>query len=166
MIRKCNTLAAPDPDEIEKAIEKAKRVNKFDYQLSTIEPKSTETIVMYYNMKEISCIEIDSMTKKLMHNFPNNTVIALPDKLSLECCNKEKIEKIINSLSKIINQSDTTYTENDKGSRMVFSIEFNPEDNREYIDKVIELQDTITEVIEDKLGHTLGFSTANPLNFD
>lgn len=49
-----------------------------------------------------------------------------------------------------------------KGVKLSFSINFNEEDKRNYISKVSEIQDKITEMI-DKLNHNLIIGTGEPI---
>ena len=48
------------------------------------------------------------------------------------------------------------------GVELEFSIRFNQNDNREYLDKVIELQDKIADSIEE-LGHNFIIGTGKPI---
>ena len=48
------------------------------------------------------------------------------------------------------------------GTELEFSIRFNQNDDRGYLDKVIELQDEITDLIEE-LGHNFIIGTGKPI---
>ena len=48
------------------------------------------------------------------------------------------------------------------GIELEFSIRFNQNDDRGYLDKVIELQDGITDLIEE-LGHNFIIGTGKPI---
>lgn len=48
------------------------------------------------------------------------------------------------------------------GVELEFSIRFNQNDNRKYLDKVIELQDKIADSIEE-LGHNFIIGTGKPI---
>ena len=48
------------------------------------------------------------------------------------------------------------------GIELEFSIRFNQNDDRGYLDKVIELQDEITDLIEE-LGHNFIIGTGKPI---
>lgn len=57
---------------------------------------------------------------------------------------------------------DKIKDEDISGVELQFSIRFNPNDNREYLHKVTELQDKITDSIEE-LGHNFVIGTGKPI---
>ena len=64
----------------------------------------TEAIILFYKFEEINVKSICNMVKHLSNKFPKNTVIALPDNVSLESCSKDVLENIISQISEIIEE--------------------------------------------------------------
>lgn len=50
-----------------------------------------------------------------------------------------------------------------KGVKLTFSIEFNKKDKGTYIDKVLEIQDKLSQIIEEELKHDVIIGLAEPI---
>ena len=64
----------------------------------------TEAITLYYNFDTIDVVTATNAVDLLKERFPENTIIALPDKVSLESCSKDVLENIISMISVVIEQ--------------------------------------------------------------
>lgn len=62
----------------------------------------TEAITLFYNFDDMDIEIVCNMVERLAEKFPENAVIALPDKVSLESCSKDVLENIISMISEII----------------------------------------------------------------
>ena len=71
-------------------------------RIETIKPHPTEAIALFYDMDNMNVSTISNTVKYLSKKFPENTVIAIPDKNSLESCSKDVLENIISMISEII----------------------------------------------------------------
>lgn len=71
-------------------------------RIEKIEPHPTEAIVLFYNPNDINLAGVSSIWKALSNKFSENTVIALPDNMSLGSCSKDVLENIISQISEII----------------------------------------------------------------
>ena len=56
------------------------------------------------NFDDVGAKSIRDIVEHLSKKFPTNTVIALPDKVSLESCSKDVLENIISMIAEIIDQ--------------------------------------------------------------
>lgn len=77
-------------------------MNEVFTRIEKLKPHPTEAITLFYKFEEIDVETICNMVKHLSNKFPENTVIALPDKVSLESCSKDVLENIISMISEII----------------------------------------------------------------
>lgn len=73
-------------------------------RIEKLKPHSTEAITLFYNFDDIDVETVCNMVKHLSDKFPTNTVIALPDKISLESCSKDVLENIISMIAEIIEE--------------------------------------------------------------
>ena len=71
-----------------------------NFKLETMEPH--ETIVLYYNFEKIDLYELQKMCREIEHKFPNNTVVCVPDRISLEMWSKDELENYMSMISEII----------------------------------------------------------------
>lgn len=71
-------------------------------RIETLKPHPTEAITLFYDMDNMDVIIVSNVVKHLSKKFPENTVIAIPDKNSLESCSKDVLENIISMISEII----------------------------------------------------------------
>ena len=75
--------------------------DKFD--IKTIDPHPTEAIVLFFNVDEIDSIEtVCNKVKELEEKFPTNTIMALPDHMSLQSLSKDVLENYISMISEAI----------------------------------------------------------------
>lgn len=77
-------------------------MDKLFTRIEKLEPHPTEAITLFYNFDDIDVETVHNMIKHLSEKFPKNTVIALPDKVSLESCSKDVLENIISMIAEII----------------------------------------------------------------
>lgn len=77
-------------------------MNEIITKIEKLDPHPTEAITLFYNFEEIDVETICNMANHLQNKFPTNTVIALPDKVSLESCSKDVLENIISMIAEII----------------------------------------------------------------
>ena len=71
-------------------------------RIEKLKPHPTEAITLFYNFDDVTVEDVSNMVKQLSDKFPQNTVIAIPDKNSLESCSKDVLENIISMISEII----------------------------------------------------------------
>ena len=67
-----------------------------------LDSSPTEAITLFYDMDNMDVVTVSNAVKHLSKKFPQNTVIAIPDKNSLESCSKDVLENIISMISEII----------------------------------------------------------------
>lgn len=73
-------------------------------RIEKLKPHSTEAVTLFYNFDTIDIATVATVVDLLKEKFPENTVIALPDKVSLESCSKDVLENIISMIAEIIEQ--------------------------------------------------------------
>ena len=80
----------------------------FEYGLLSnvkkLNPYSTEAITLFYDREDMDELDVSDTVYLLQREFPNNKVIALPNKESLESCSKDVLENIISMISEIIEE--------------------------------------------------------------
>ena len=70
------------------------------FELESFEIKPEEVIVLHF--EELRCAEMKYIKDVVENKFPNNLVICLPSKVSLERCNKSTLKKYLsNIISKV-----------------------------------------------------------------
>ena len=74
-------------------------MNELITRVEKLEPHPTEAITLFWNFDNMYLEMIDNLVKYLSNKFPENTVIAIPDKASLESCSKDVLENIISMIS-------------------------------------------------------------------
>lgn len=79
-------------------------LNNFVTKLETIEPHPTEAIVLYFNFDDVDSYIINSICEYVQKKFPNNTIICVPDKVSLESWSKDALENYMSMISEIIEE--------------------------------------------------------------
>ncbi len=79
-------------------------LNNIVTKLETIEPHPTEAIVLYFNFDDIAFVDLNVLYEITKKNFPNNTVVCVPDKVSLESWSKDVLENYISMISEIIEE--------------------------------------------------------------
>ena len=78
--------------------------NGLNSKIKTIDLHPTEAIVLSFNSYDYSTCTIQDIFESVKNEFPKNTIIALPDKISLESCSKDVLENIISMISVIIEE--------------------------------------------------------------
>ena len=78
--------------------------NGLNSKIKTINLHPTEAIVLSFNSDDYSTCIIQDIFESVKNEFPKNTIIALPDKISLESCSKDVLENIISMISVIIEE--------------------------------------------------------------
>lgn len=71
--------------------------------ISKLQPKPTEAIVMSLNTQHIDQDKANELFNSIQSVFSENVVIAIPDYISLRSCSKDTLEKIMSMLSATIN---------------------------------------------------------------
>lgn len=77
---------------------------EFVTKIETLDPLPSEAIVLYFNFDDIGLDEINSVLTVTQSKFPDNTIICLPDKVSLESWSKDELENYISMISEIIEE--------------------------------------------------------------
>lgn len=77
-------------------------MNESIMNIATINPKPTDTIVLRFNIKEISVDELNLFCNQVKNSFPENTVLALPDSLRLEVASQELWEDYIRMIDEVV----------------------------------------------------------------
>ena len=72
--------------------------------INKIDLHPTEAVVLTFNFNDYSLDFIESVCDLVAEKLPNSSVIAVPDKTSLESCSKDVLENIISMISKIIEE--------------------------------------------------------------
>lgn len=85
-------------------INKIEGMNFDNYKIYMLKPHPTEAIVVDYAMEEVDFETVRRIVDSVKEQFPNNVVIALPDKTSLESCSKDVLENIISMISEVIDE--------------------------------------------------------------
>ena len=71
-------------------------------KVEKLEPHPTEAITLFYDFNVFDRNAISDTVDHLSELFPENTIIALPDNMSLENCSKDVLENIISMITMII----------------------------------------------------------------
>ena len=78
--------------------------NGLNSKIKTIDLHPTEAIVLSFNFDDYSPYDIQNIFESVKNELPKNTIIAIPDKISLESCSKDVLENIISMISVIIEE--------------------------------------------------------------
>lgn len=73
-------------------------------RIEKLKPHPTEVITLFYNFDDVNIESLCDIVEYLSKKFTANTVVALPDKVSLESCSKDVLENIISMITVIIEQ--------------------------------------------------------------
>lgn len=79
-------------------------INNIVKRIEKLEPHPTEAIVIGFNFNDIKVDDMKNLFDIIQSKFPNNTVIAVPDYVSLSSCSKDVLENIISMISEIIDR--------------------------------------------------------------
>ena len=71
-------------------------------RIEKLKPHPTEAITLFYSFDDVGAKSVSDIVEYLSKKFTTNTVIALPDKVSLESCSKDVLENIISMIAEII----------------------------------------------------------------
>lgn len=71
-------------------------------RIEKLKPHPTEAITLFYSFDDVDAKSVSDIVEHLSKKFTTNTVIALPDKVSLESCSKDVLENIISMIAEII----------------------------------------------------------------
>ena len=77
-------------------------MNDIITKIETLEPHPTEAIVVSFNFNDVNVENAKRLFDEIKDKFPNNTVVAIPDFISLKSCSKDVLENIISMISEII----------------------------------------------------------------
>ena len=69
--------------------------------IKLIDPHPTEAIVIIFD-ENTTLEEVEICFKECTKKFPENCIIAIPDKIALESCSKDVLENYISMISEII----------------------------------------------------------------
>lgn len=70
--------------------------------INKIDLHPTEAVVLKFNFDDYPLDLIESVFNLVAEKLPNSSVVAVPDKTSLESCSKDVLENIISMISEII----------------------------------------------------------------
>lgn len=73
-------------------------------RIEKLEPHPTEAIVVSFNFDDIELNHMEHLFNVIKSNFPDNTVVAIPDYISLQSCSKDVLENIISMIAEIIEE--------------------------------------------------------------
>ena len=71
-------------------------------RIEKLKPHPTEAIILGFNFNDTNVRTMNVVFNYVKSQFPNNTVVAIPDYISLESCSKDVLENIISAISVII----------------------------------------------------------------
>lgn len=73
-------------------------------KIEKLKPHPTEAIVVGFNFNDTDAYTMKDVFDHIKSQFPNNTVVAIPDYVSLESCSKDVLENYISMISEIIEE--------------------------------------------------------------
>ena len=79
-------------------------INNIIKRIEKLEPHPTEAIVIGFSFNDIKVDDMKNLFEIIQSKFPNNTIIAIPDYVSLSSCSKDVLENIISMISEIIDE--------------------------------------------------------------
>lgn len=77
-------------------------INNIVKRIEKLEPHPIEAIVIGFNFNDMKVNDMKNLFDIIQSKFPNNTIIAIPDYVSLSSCSKDILENIISMISEII----------------------------------------------------------------
>lgn len=77
-------------------------MNDLITKIETLEPHPTEAIVVSFNFNDVNLENMRHIFNGIKEQFPNNTVVAIPDFVSLQSCSKDVLENMISMIAEII----------------------------------------------------------------
>ena len=79
-------------------------MNDWITKIETLDPHPTEAIVVGFNFNDVNIENAKRLFDEIKDKFPNNTVVAIPDFISLKSCSKDVLENIISAIAEIIEE--------------------------------------------------------------
>ena len=79
-------------------------VERLVTQIEKLEPHPTEAIVLSFNFDSVRLDEMKHWFNIIKSKFPDNTVVAIPDYISLQSCSKDVLENLISMIAEIIEE--------------------------------------------------------------
>ena len=79
-------------------------VNDIVTKIEKLDPHPTEAIVVGFNFDDVCVEDITHWFNVIKSKFPDNTVVAIPDYVSLQSCSKDVLENIISMIAEIIEE--------------------------------------------------------------
>ena len=73
-------------------------------RIEKLNPHPTEAIVLGFNFNDIRLDDMCDLFNNIKSMFPDNTVVAIPDYISLQSCSKDVLENIISMIAEIIEE--------------------------------------------------------------
>jgi hypothetical protein len=73
-------------------------------RIEKLDPHPTEAIVLGFNFNDINLDDMYDLFNDIKSIFPDNTVVAIPDYISLQSCSKDVLENIISMIAEIIEE--------------------------------------------------------------
>ena len=73
-------------------------------KVEKLEPHPTDAIVIEFNFNDIKLDNMPDLFNTIQSQFPDNTVLAIPDHISLKSCSKDVLENYISTISMIIEE--------------------------------------------------------------
>lgn len=77
-------------------------MNDIVTRIEKLEPHPTEAIVIGFNFNDIKVDDMETLFDIIQSKFPKNTIIAIPDYISLSSCSKDVLENMISMISEAI----------------------------------------------------------------
>ena len=68
-------------------------------KVEKLEPHPTEAIVFGFDFDKINLNDTYDLFNDIKSKFPDNTVVAIPDYISLQSCSKDVLENIISMIT-------------------------------------------------------------------
>lgn len=72
--------------------------------LSTLNPKSTEVIIMRFDMEKLDLDEAYNIFLNIRKNFPKHKVLAVPNEISLQSLDKKELQNILDHIAKFMEE--------------------------------------------------------------
>ncbi len=74
-------------------------MNELITRIEIMNPKPSEIVVLYFNTKDFNVDMVNAMFEIVRKRFPNNRIVALPDKMSLKDFGKEVLLEHLNNIA-------------------------------------------------------------------
>jgi hypothetical protein len=73
-------------------------------RIEKLDSHPTEAIVLGFNFNDINLDDMYDLFNDIKSKFPDNTVVAIPDYISLQSCSKDVLENMISMIAEIIEE--------------------------------------------------------------